>query len=64
MRSVKQKKVDYISGLYQIAEDYLVYNEQPKSDFYNNISPDRALNQSLNSFNEQLNNKNNNSSLR
>lgn len=55
MFSKKEMKVDTLSGFYQIAEDYLIYNEYLKSDFFNNISPDRVLNKNFNPFTEQLN---------
>lgn len=54
MRSNKEKKVDLINGLYMVAEDYLVYNEIPKSNLINNLTPDKALKKNVNPYKEQF----------
>lgn len=54
MHSNKEKKVDLINGLYMVAEDYLVYNEIPKSNLFNNLTPDKALKKNVNPYKEQF----------
>lgn len=60
MKNEINKRIDTINGLQRIPEDKLIENVS-KVDLFNSMDPDIALSQSVNPFQSQFkNNENNN----